>query len=430
MASGSFEAIKEHVDGIWVVDTHEHLTMEEDWLSADEGSVDFSRFFAHYASVDVISAGLSHENLEKVKKPDTPLDEKWEIFEPYWENARNTTYCKAVDTAIRDLFDLPGLSRDTYRPLAGKMREMRKPGYYRYVLKDRARIAISVLDAGLNRADREFYAPVARLDHFIMVHTPAELRNLEQESGLSIYSLDDLIAALGAVFQQKRAHGVVAIKSGLAYVRTLYYEYPSKTEAEQAFNAVFTPGGFMDNDGLMAIAPGKAKALQDYMFHRIVQLCVEHDMPMQIHTGIQEGNGNFLRQTNPALLNDVFMKYPRARFDIFHAGYPYWDELGVMAKMFPGVHADLCWMNIISELGARRALSEWLELMPASKIFAFGGDYIFVEGAYAHCRIARRNVATVLAEKVDEGYLTLDEARRVADMVLRENANEFFRLGL
>jgi len=430
MSSSPYQAIKEHVDSLWVVDTHEHLTQEADWLAAPEGTVDFSRFFAHYASVDLVSAGLSQADLGAIRSDKTPLDEKWELFEPFWDKARNTAYCKAVDLTVRDLFDLPGLSRETYRPLAEKMREMRRPGYYRMVLKDRARIALSVLDLGTEAADREFFAPVARLDHFIMVHRLEDLLSIETEAGMSIHSLDQLVTALGKVFETKKQHGVVAIKSGLAYVRTLNYQNPSKPDAERVFSQVFARRGPRDNDGVYGTLPGDAKVLQDYMFHQIVQHCIEHGLPMQIHTGIQEGNGNCLEQSNPVLLNDVFLRYPGARFDLFHAGYPYWSELGVMAKMFPGVHADLCWMNVISPAGARRALDEWLEVMPASKIFAFGGDYIFVEGAYAHSRFARANVAKALAAKVDDGYLTMDEATRVAEMILRDNANQFFGLGL
>ncbi len=428
MASSNLDALREHIAQIWLVDTHEHITHEEDWLTAEEGIVDFSRFFVHYASVDVVSAGF--KSLDKLLSPETALDEKWEIFEPYWLKARNTAYCKSVDLAIQGLFDLPGLSRDTYRPLTDKMREMRKPGYYRYVLKEKAKIEVSILDTGMVRPDREFFAPVVRMDHFIMARTRQDLHNIEKESGVSVHSLDGLVDALATVVQKKTEHGIAGIKSGLAYVRTLNYENPSKAAAENAFSEIFAHRGALGNDGVSGISSGQAKVLQDYMFHKVVQQCIEHDLPVQIHTGIQEGNGNYLQQTNPALLNDVFMTYPNARFDIFHAGYPYWGELGVMCKMFPGVHADLCWMNIISCLGARRALSEWLEIMPASKIFAFGGDYAFVEGAYSHSVLARENVAQVLAEKVDNGYFSLEEAKSIANRILRDNANEFFKLGL
>ena len=89
----------------------------------------------------------------------------------------------------------------------------------------------------------------------------------------------------------------------------------------------------------------------------------------------------------------------------------------------------MCWLPVISPAAARRWLDEWLETVPHNKIFAFGGDYVFVEGAYAHSRIAREVVADVLAAKVESGYLSEDEGLALAPRLLRENAWDFFRLG-
>ena len=54
---------------------------------------------------------------------------------------------------------------------------------------------------------------------------------------------------------------------------------------------------------------------------------------------------------------------------------------------------------------------------------------MFVEGAYAHSRIARRVVADVLAAQAQDGYLTEEEAFALAPRLLRENAWQFFTLG-
>ncbi len=55
-------------------------------------------------------------------------------------------------------------------------------------------------------------------------------------------------------------------------------------------------------------------------------------------------------------------------------------------------------------------LHEAIETVPANKIFAFGGDYIVPEGSYGHSVMARRVVSRVLTEKVEDGYLTEEEA--------------------
>ncbi|MDO8682287.1 MAG: hypothetical protein Q7N50_02235, partial [Armatimonadota bacterium] len=54
--------------------------------------------------------------------------------------------------------------------------------------------------------------------------------------------------------------------------------------------------------------------------------------------------------------------------------------------------------------------------------------YRFVEGIYAHAQIARENVARVLADRVERGDQTMDEAVELAGRILRLNGRELFRL--
>lgn len=421
MNTGTYQALKEHIDQIWIVDTHEHLGPEEYWVNAPQGCLDFSHLL-HYVDNDVVSAGMSPEDLNRVRQADVPLDEKWELFEPYWERAKNTSYCQAVERSIRELFGIEELSRETYKTLAQKLRERQHHGHYKWVLREKSRIAVSFIDTYRLDVDRELFVPVFRLEHFCLFGSRQQIRDYEKQHSVSISTLDDMLMEMGNQFNSAREAGVAAFKTAISYLRTLQFDNPSKEQAEQAFNRAFGSDDEADQADVKTVA--------DFMFHWMVQLCVEHDVPLQIHTGLQAGNGNYLDHSNPLHLSNIFMAYPKGRFDLFHAGYPYWREVGVLAKMFPDVHLDLCWANIISPSATRAALSEWLETIPATKIFAFGGDYGCVECVYAHSQFARENVAEVLAEKVDRGYFTLDRAKWVAERLLRENAKEFFRLNL
>ena len=153
---------------------------------------------------------------------------------------------------------------------------------------------------------------------------------------------------------------------------------------------------------------------------------MKRNLPIQIHTGSFEGNENILSNSNPELLTNLFMEYKEARFDIFHGGWPYTGELGAIAKIFPNVYIDMCWMHILSPTRSQTALSHWLDEVPANKILGFGGDYLFVEGVYGHSVIARKNVAKVLASKVNDGVYTLDQAKKYAQWLLRDNALQLF----
>ena len=122
------------------------------------------------------------------------------------------------------------------------------------------------------------------------------------------------------------------------------------------------------------------QALEDFILHYLCRKCGEYDLRMKFHTGIHGGNGNIITNSRAALMANLFMKYPKTGFDVFHISYPYQEELAVLAKNFPNVTVDFCWMWIINPSTARRALSDMLDAIPANKIHGFGGDYVFVEG--------------------------------------------------
>jgi predicted TIM-barrel fold metal-dependent hydrolase len=162
--------------------------------------------------------------------------------------------------------------------------------------------------------------------------------------------------------------------------------------------------------------------------HHLLALADRRGLVVQFHTGLQEGNGNVISDSNPVLLTNLLLEYENVRFDLFHMGYPYCMELSNLAKNFRNVFIDMCWGHIISPEAARRALVEWLDAVPANKISAFGGDYCFVDGVYGHQMLARRNVAAALAQKVADGSFDMDRAKQIARMVFVDNPMRIFNL--
>jgi predicted TIM-barrel fold metal-dependent hydrolase len=215
---------------------------------------------------------------------------------------------------------------------------------------------------------------------------------------------------------------MVGVKIGLAYSRTLRFDNIPKSRAEELFSRIRDDLGH-------GLSWREARPLQDYMVHQLIGLAIRNDIPMQIHTGIQEGNGNIINNSDPTHLINLVLEYRDAKFDIFHGSYPYCSELAVLAKNFQNVYVDMCWLHVISPTVSKRMLHEWIETVPSNKIMAFGGDYVIVEGAYAHSRMARRIVAEVLSEKTEEGYFSKEDAQDVAVKILSENAWDLFKLG-
>lgn len=438
------ERIREEVEKIPLVDTHEH-TMPE--AERNQYAVDFGYLFAHYNTSDLVSAGMPPRLMEAVRLPmhnyrlvhvkrmklrrfiteperwDMSLEERWQALAPFWEAIRNTAYARQTLITIKDIFGIDDLNKDTYRPLSKAIADSRRPGWYRHILKEKANIAVSILDAQMTDVDRKLFAPVMRLDHFITPQTRRDLVSLEEEAGIAIHSLDDLVKAMRLTLEKYLAKGIVGIKNGLAYERTLKYDKVGRNEAETVFNQIVRHLG-------EGPSWREAKPLQDYMMHQVIRAALEAGLPLQIHTGLQEGNENIITNANPTHLINLFIEYREAKFDLFHGGYPYIHEWATLAKNFANVYADLAWMHLISPEIGRQLLHELIETVPGNKIMAFGGDAVTVEMAYGHSRMARQVVARVLTEKVVEGYLTDDEAITLARRILRDNPAALFKLSV
>ena len=418
--SGFEERITSAVNEIRIIDTHEHLATEEQRLKSND-KIDFSYLFRHYAKEDLISASNNSNKglIELIYKSDFPLLDRWELLEPFYKAMRSTGYGRVPLIAARDLFGVSDINESTIEELTTKMKEANKLGWYEYVLKERAKIDLSIQDMGHQEFDQNYYRHVERFSQFTLISSGSEIRNFGAQYDVPINNMSDYLNLLRDRFEAGVKLGMVGVKTGVAYERILKFENVSKEKGEEIFNALLKNSTVSSDD---------VKAVQDYLFHRMLDLVDEFDLPMQIHTGLHAGNGNIITNSKPTHLTNLFFEYPDIDFILFHGGYPYGGELGTLAKNFPNVFIDMCWTYVISPSYSERYLHEWLETVPANKIMAFGGDYSFVEAVYAHSVMARQIIAKVLIEKVRTRYLTETEAIDVAKMILRENALRIFKL--
>lgn len=417
-----FDEILDIVKDMEIIDSHEHLPYKE---GAREKHTDILKeYLSHYFNRDLVSAGLNPGLLGHVINTDLPIMDRWKLIEPYWNAARHTGYGRALDISAKALYSVEQINGSTIEELNEAFMQTLKPGHFKRVLKDLSKIKISLLDSNLD-CDREFFRSVYKLDQFIYPQSFHDVQEISRESGIPICSMEDWLEACEIMLDKALEKGAVALKSALAYVRTLYYERVSRNEAEACFNKIFQTLNFPD----WVINPITiGKPFQDYMMHFILRLANRRNLTFQFHTGLQEGNGNYICHSDPSLLSNLFLEYPQVDFDLFHIGYPYQHTMSALAKTFPNVYIDMCWAHIISPGACVQSLNEWLDSVPVNKITAFGGDYMIVDAVYGHQYLARINVSKSLAGKVEEGIFSLDEAGRIAKKFFYENPMRIFKL--
>lgn len=410
-----FARLREAVGALELVSTHEHLLSEEERYAARP---DFFYLADHYAINDLVSAGLPPDDLIAIRDLKRPAAERWRLFEPWWRHVRFTGYGEALRLAIRDIYGVAEVEAGSLERLNAAIAAANKPGLYREILKRRMRLRYAVLDDYWRgdpvRPDPEYFRLARKFDWYCTPADAKAVRRMEEVTEVSITSLDGLAEALEKRFRQSVAAGLTAVKSTIAYQRDLTFARPTKQEAAGAF------------DALMRGGTTHRRRLEDYMFRQVLGLAEAQGLPVQIHTGIQAGNGNTIANTRPMQVANLLREFPRIRFDLFHTGWPWTGEVMAMAKMFPNAYADFCWTHILSPASARQALEEMMGAVPANKILGFGGDYRHVELSYAHSVMARDNIARVLAGRVEMKEMTEDEALGMARLWLHDNPLALF----
>jgi len=374
----------------------------------------------HYADDDIKSAGMGKSQFAELLTDKYSVMEKWELVKPFWEASKNTAYCRAVLLAMDNLYGIQELNEETVIDLSKKIKQSYKSDWYDYVLKEKANIKYAIMDVGANRMEDDMYRYVEKFDEFIRIYSKEDLSKIGKKYDLDVTTLDAFTKALETAFEEALKRNMVGVKSALAYHRILDYENVSEQVADKLFSWILRDNTALDFEVV--------KPLQDYMMHRIIQLARKHDLPIQIHTGFHAGDGNYISNSNPALLTNLFLEYRDVNFALFHGSYPYGGELATLAKSFRNVFLDMSWIYVISPSYAERYLHEWLETVPSNKIMAFGGDYHNVENAYAHSLMARAVISKVLIEKVRTAYLTEEESKTIAKRLLYDNVVEFFRI--
>lgn len=415
---GYEQRIREHIERQRVVDTHEHLSNPAG--IAKSGMCDFTLLLHHYADDDIKSAGMPKADFARLLTDSLSVMEKWKAVEPFWENSKNTAYNKVVLLSINRLFGIDKLDETTVEPLSAKIKEAYQTDWHKTIFEEKCKMDFIIIDGN----DRSFGDPekfrYVQQFNYLRFSSKSDIEKLALKNDMNIQTVDDLVVSLEKDFQKALEKGFVAVKVADAYHRSLYFEDTKKENAEEALKMIL--------NSKEPLSLETVKPLSDYMMHRLIELARKHNKPIQIHTGLQAGDGNYIENSNPTLLANLFLEYRDVKFILFHGGYPFGSELASLAKNFQQVYIDLCWLYIISPSYSHRYLHEWLETIPANKIMGFGGDYHNTENVYGHLLFAKEIIGTVLIEKVRDGYFEEEEAMKIATMMLHDNAINLFNL--
>ncbi|GAB4320138.1 MAG: hypothetical protein Kow0069_23990 [Promethearchaeota archaeon] len=435
--SSFFRRLWQELSEAKVYDTHEHLNSEPG-LWVDQRGHPRDKIPAYEAFDRAYVHGFQR------------APGKYEQWAGVVRRQRGTGYVKAVTWAVEDLFGLsPPVTASYMEALERHLNE----AYDRDAAEKNRRIAtvfgehmnvetailnVSPLDAHLKMPQPTFqaaaglpdicectcppktYKPPGQVPWWFAKEKkgvePAEIATFEQYLEL----IDDLLDWIA------NSKLFLCAKFQLAYHRPISFPEPGEDPAE--LRAV------KETYGRPAVEEEELWRFGDHVLHHFLErMAVGWNRPVQFHTGLArmyDGGSNALN------LSHLLRKFPDVKFDLFHGNFPWHVVLAGMLHQIPNVHADLCWLPIISPTAAKDLLVHLVEVgdmcgeleghEPSWRTSAFGGDCAIAEGSRGALLVAKEVVCRAMEDLHERGHLTQADAVDVAERLLYENPKRLF----
>lgn len=409
-----------HIQSISLVDTHEHMRRENDWV--ENGPDILQDLFGNYVPADLNTAGATPEAMRNLMDSSNDIYSRFKGIRKAWEATQFTGYGEAVSLIAKHIYGLDELSGSGLADAQETVKKIRTPGKRYHILHDIANLDHIQTDDMRWKCAPDTSGPgffLYDLSWVSFCNGQVDPNAIHGETGVEVKDLPSLKSGMDALFA-KYAPFAIAVKSQHAYNRTLNWVERTDDEAAAALTSILTKSA--DEIDLAT-----RLCLGDWCWAKGVELTIEYNLPFKIHTGYYAGNNRMPVNRIPAgNMCSLFARYLDAKFVLMHISYPYSDELVALAKHYRNIWVDFCWAWSIDPYSSRDFLRRCIHAVPSNKLFAFGGDTMWPTSAMAYAIQARNEIRRTLEAEIADGYLNEKQAMVFADQIMYKNQYDCF----
>jgi predicted TIM-barrel fold metal-dependent hydrolase len=413
------DKLLEEMRALRTIDCHSHTNLEREYYAVDRNLFSMRSYFNREIMAEIGAPGQEYEDIYGHCDSDA---ERWAVLRRAIQRAGNTSYWRHNLVAYRKFFDLeaPELTDENWAAVnAAIVAKTADPDWYRWVTEDVCGLRTQIRNVPWYEDwEPRYFTVTLRMESALELLDRGVRERFAAACDSAVDTLGELKSALAAYTAGYVARGACGIKLAHAYSRTLDSEPVREAEARAIYERALR-GQEPDQ--------GEVKRFQDHLIFFLGELAQEMGLVFQIHTGVQTTWG-WVPDSNPIHLLPLIHRFRAVKFDLFHMGYPYVRELGMMGKHCPNVYLNMAWAYVISMEASRQGLSEWIDLVPGARLLAFGSDVRWPEMIYGHLEMARSCLADVLEAKVRRDYLSEAAASALARKMLHDNAVELYGL--
>jgi len=425
-------ALWKYIDGLTVIDTHEHLSSEDELLGLQ---LDIFNLFIPYIVDNLESAGITADEMALMKNSQAPFKDRWAAFYKYYPAIQNSTYILALEASLAEQYQFKNYGLDECQRISDLLKkDFAEKGFMKKFFEKNKIESMLTFRSPSSEEVRRSYGD----DKIMLVPTVNNIcvkdaNSLDEISKITetpIRNLDDILAGIDKLFKEYNAAGIKNIKFGSAYNRELNYKARTREEADVSFAKILaTPFDYSDakpNKYYVFHLENYHIPLDDYLTVYMFKQAEKYKMNAIFHVGIFAWNYNSVKNNHASSLEWLMKNFPKVNFVILHAGYPYFDEAILLTKYYPNVYINMTWDHIIERGKSIEIMKSYIEMLPTSKIHLFGGDYLYPQQIYGSLIFTKENLYITLSELIKKGLMREEQAKKIAIDWLYNNPKAFY----
>jgi len=415
-----FVSLRQELDAMPAIDIHTHL---------GSGGYRQAQSLAHLASyhwlhTELVRAGSTATPAEGLEAPEAYMEKA----APYFAAIINTSNHYCFRRMLHDLygFEEPMITPRNWRALDATVRAHSQDAAWITTVLDHANIrklTVTIYEGAPDASDRYW---LYEYGEFLCY--PFTKRESTRFTGPLAVPPTSCAALRKAVAQTlDQLHVTRRVRTLHLWLRDTW-SFTERPEAEL--------------DGLMRRAAAGEKvsipeqdALMSVGLDTVTREAGRLGIPLQLFHGMVNYVGDGLDRRslgtywNPDFLRRLpilFDRYPDTRFDLFLATRLASQEAASIARMYRNVAVSGGWWHGFTAGTLRTFFDDRLDLLPHTAWNAFYSDGYIIEWVYAKLMLTRQTLALALGDRIDEGFLSLDQARVIARRLLYDNAMDFY----
>jgi glucuronate isomerase len=422
MEKRSFLRMSEFVETIPMIDIHSHVDCGHPHAKGPRDIL-----FYHYIATELRSAGMPFELISS----DLPVEDAVKNALPFFLLIKNTSTYWYFVKMLKELygFGYAEINKGNFKGLLEAIYEGSKQAdRYKWILGEKARNEKTFLTFKYDEAepqyDQRFFVGALRLDPLICNLDKTSVEALGKATGTSIESIDDFSDSLGCIIRKFSR----CVAATVSFQPEDSFTNPTRLEAAEAFKNFLAKG---------KLTPKERQTLSSFALRLILSLAENSGLVFQAMLGAKRPVAGaappdyaitgFESYTVSSLCS-LFHEFSGLKFDVMTATPLLSHQLAVVAKNYPNVCVSGYWWYVFYPTFIKQFLRERLQMLPRNKSNGFFSDAYVVEWSYAKSIMVRLQVATVLAEMVTDGYITMDLAKELAVDLLNRNPRNLYKI--